>query len=132
MRYFFKSPIVWLEEVQAWMIVWTIFSGGSYAFRKKAHVAIDVLTEKLPEKTQIIVEWFGYICTVFVLGFFFYYSLKLNIQFYTKGKTTAILRIPSWKIYWMATFGSLWMALSATYSMVKSYFLKETDKEEIE
>lgn len=26
MRYFFNSPFVWQEEVQIWMIIWTVFS----------------------------------------------------------------------------------------------------------
>ena len=127
MRYFLRAPIAWQEEVQTWMILWTIFCGSSYVFRKGAHTSIDILTETFSPTMQRLVEWFGYLCTMCALAFFFYYSLKLNIQFYDTNKTTTTLRIASWKINFMVTLGSLWMALSVTYYMVRRQFFPEKE-----
>lgn len=129
-RYFFRSPLAWQEEVQTWMILWTIFCGSSYAFRVGAHVSIDVLTENFSPKWQVIVEWFAYICTMAALAFFFYFSVKLNIQFFETNKVTTTLRIPSWRIYCMSSIGSLWMALSISYYMIKKYLFPELAEEE--
>ena len=106
---------------------WTIFCGSSYAFRKGAHTSIDILTETFPPRVQNAVEWFGYLCTMLALAFFFYYSLKLNIQFYNTNKTTTTLRIASWKINGMVTVGSLWMALSASCYMLRKRLLPEEE-----
>ena len=126
-RYFAHSPIFWMEEVQTWMILWVIFCGSSYAFRKGAHVVIDVLTDTFSPKMQRIVMWFGYICTMAALAFFFYYSLQLNIQFIESGKLTTVIRMKSWVIYIMASIGSLWMAISVTYYTIKERFFPEID-----
>ena len=128
-RYFFHAPLIWQEEVQTWMILWVIFCGSSYAFRKGAHVSIDVLTDSFSPKLQKIIEWFGYICTMAALIFFFYYATRLNIQFFETNKTTTVLRIASWKINIMASIGSLWMALSATYYMIRTQFFPEKKEE---
>lgn len=116
-RYFLKQPFAWQEEVQIWMIVWAIFSGASYAFRCNAHVAIDVLVDALPGRVQRIVEWFGFVCTIAVLLFILISSMQLNIQYYEMGKCTAILRIPSYQIYWIVPFSCCWMMLSYIYQM---------------
>ena len=127
MRYFLRAPFAWQEEVQTWMILWTIFCGSSYAFRKGAYTSIDILTENFSPRMQRVVEWFGYLCTMLALAFFFYYSLKLNIQFYNTNKTTTTLRIASWKINSMVTVGSLWMALSATCYMLRKQLFPEKE-----
>ena len=133
MRYFFNSPFVWQEEVQIWMIIWAIFAGGSYAFRCGSHVSIEVLVETFSPKAQKIIEWFGYLCTLAVLAFVFYYSCKLNIQFLDMNKKTAILKIASYKIYWIVPAGCIWMALSETYRMAVKYFVDGgRAKEEVE
>lgn len=133
MRYFFNSPFVWQEEVQVWMITWAIFAGGSYAFRCGSHVSIEVLVETFSPKAQKIIEWFGYLCTLAVLVFVFYYSCKLNIQYMDMNKKTAILKIASYKIYWIVPAGCIWMAISETYRMIVKYFVGgDQAKEEVE
>lgn len=129
-RYFFHSPLAWQEEVQTWMVLWTIFGGSSYAFRVGAHVSIDVLTENFSPKAQKLVAWFGYLCTMAVLAFFFYYATRLNIQFYDTAKVTTTLRIPTWKIYCTSSVGSMWMALSFTVYMIHTQFFPDTKLEE--
>ena len=126
-RYFAHDPIFWMEEIQTWMILWVIFCGSSYAFRKGAHVVIDVLTDTFSPVMQRVVMWFGYLCTMAALAFFFYHSLQLNIQFIESGKLTTVLRMKSWIIYIMASIGSLWMAISVTYYTIRQRFFPEAD-----
>ena len=130
MRYFFGKPFVWQEEVQVWMIIWTIFSGASYAFRCGAHVSIEVLVETFPKKAQVFIEWFGFFCTVAVLLFVFINSVKLNMQFYDMGKFTSILKIPSYKIYWVVSLSCLWMIVSYAYQIIGKYFGKSSKEAE--
>ena len=132
MRYFFNSPFVWQEEVQIWMIIWTVFFGGSYAFRKGGHVTIEILVDAFPPKLQKAVEWFAYLCATAALIFVCYNSIRLNIQFYNTNKITSVLRIPSYKIYWAVAFGSIWMIISNTLYTVRKlvYGIGGGDKEE--
>lgn len=123
MRYFFNNPFIWLEEVQIWMIIWAIFSGAGYAFRSGAHVAIDVFVDALPRKIQTIIDWFGFLCTIAMLTYVGFYGFKLNMQFLEMGKITSILKIPSYKIYWIVPVGCIWMMISYAYYMAEKYFL---------
>ena len=129
-RYFLRNPIYWLEEVQTWMIIWIIFCGSSYGFRKGAHVMIDVLTDTFPQRMQKAVLWFSYLCSIIVLGFFFYQSLQLTLQFYRTGKLTTVLRMKSWIVYSMAAIGTFWMGLSATYYTLKESFSQDGKAQE--
>lgn len=131
-RYFFKSPFYWQEEVQQGLIIWTIFCGCSYGFRKGSHICVDMLVDRFPAKWQKAVAWLGFVCTIVALGFFLIQSAKLNLQFIRTGKLTTTLRIPQWISYSMATVGSFWMILSAIFNMVKKYVLKIEDNEESE
>lgn len=130
-RYFFNNPFVWTEEVQIWMIVWAIFGGAGYAFRHGAHVSIEVLVERFPEKVQSVIEWFGFFCTLVALTYIFVYSFKLNVQFFDTNKVTSILKIPSYKIYWIVPVGCVWMMLSNAYYMIKKYFLHGSPDEPV-
>lgn len=122
MRYFFNNPFIWMEEVQIWMIIWAIFCGAGYAFRSGAHVSIEVFVDILPRKIQVIIDWFGFICTVAVLIFITFYGFSLNELFITMSKTTPILKIPSNKIYWIVPIGCIWMMISYGYYMIRKYF----------
>lgn len=122
MRYFFNNPFIWMEEVQTWMIIWTIFSGAGYAFRYGAHVSIEVIVDILPRKIQVIIDWFGFICTLAVLIFVTFYGFRLNTLFIEMSKTTSILKIPSSKIYWIVPVGCIWMMISYAYYMIRKYF----------
>ena len=42
MRYFLKRPLYWSEEVATGLFVWTVFIGSAYAYRKHAHLGVDI------------------------------------------------------------------------------------------
>lgn len=56
MRYVVGKPIMWTEEIQMILVVWTVFFGGSVAFRERGHIAIDILFEKFPRKVQRVMN----------------------------------------------------------------------------
>lgn len=56
MRYVVGKPFGWTEEVQMLLLVWSVFSGASIAFRERGHIAIDLLTNALPKKVQEVIE----------------------------------------------------------------------------
>lgn len=56
MRYFLKRPLYWSEEVATGLFVWTVFIGSAYAYRKHAHLGVDILINILPEKIRKVVK----------------------------------------------------------------------------
>lgn len=118
MRYVVKNPILWQEEVCAFCQVWMIFMGASVAFRQGSIVAIEMLTETLPEKAQEIVGYVVDILVLFTLTFLLVKSQAYITQvFGASGRPTPILRIPYSILYGIAPYGC---AL-----MIVSYFLQK-------
>jgi len=61
-RYVFSAPTIWAFDI-SYMCTGTLFVlGAAYALREDAHVRIDFLARKLPERLRQIIEG-----TVFVL-----------------------------------------------------------------
>jgi len=50
MRYFFNHPLQWNDEVVTGLFVWTVFIGSAYAYRKHAHLGVDIVTNALSPK----------------------------------------------------------------------------------
>ncbi len=78
-RYVFNHSIYWSEEVGRYLLIWITFIGASVGFKRKAHVGIDFLYEKLKGSIQkyitIIIEVF----TILVSFVMFFYGIKLTI-----------------------------------------------------
>ena len=46
-RYVLEVGILWAEEVSRLLFVWVVFLGSYVALRRKAHMAIDILADRL-------------------------------------------------------------------------------------
>jgi TRAP-type C4-dicarboxylate transport system permease small subunit len=49
LRYGFNSGITVSEELSRWLFVWMVFLGAIVAMRRRAHLGMDSLVERLPE-----------------------------------------------------------------------------------
>ena len=48
LRYVFNAPLVWTDEAAAYLFVWVAFLGWGLATRKRIHIGIGVIVDKLP------------------------------------------------------------------------------------
>lgn len=96
MRYFFKSPLYWAEEVATGLFVWTVFVGSAYAYRRHAHLGVDILVNALPGKLRSIVKFIIQILELLVLVMLTYVSVLYLTNTWDKLSNT--LRIPSWYV----------------------------------
>jgi len=51
-RYVFNAPIIIGDELAFYLFVYTAVLGIYYAYSRKAHIRVDLLTSRLPERTQ--------------------------------------------------------------------------------
>lgn len=99
MRYFFSTPLQWSEEIVTSLFVWTVFIGSAYAYRKHAHLGVDIVVNLLPEKARetlmlvvsiielLILIMLTYICSEYAYNLLF-------VRGVWKPALTDILRIP--------------------------------------
>ena len=78
-RYVLNHSIYWSEEVGRYLLIWITFLGASVGFRRKAHVGIDFLYQKVSEPIK---RYFKVVIEIFILllsFIMFFYGIKLSI-----------------------------------------------------
>ncbi len=60
-RYLLHSPSSISEEIARFLLIWISLIGAVYCYRTKAHLGLDILTNKLAEKQQKITRIFTHV-----------------------------------------------------------------------
>lgn len=55
-RFILKNPSTLTEEILRYLLVWTTMVGGAYAYGRRKHLSINMLTKKLPHKQQKMLD----------------------------------------------------------------------------
>lgn len=93
MRYFLKTGIYWSEEFATGCFVWSVFIGAVAGFKRKMHVGIDMLVNKLRPKSRHIVKLIVELVQIFINGYIAVIALTyLRIS---SRKPTPVLGISS-------------------------------------
>jgi C4-dicarboxylate transporter DctM subunit len=61
MRYIFKSPSIWTSEVSVLLCVGSAFLPLGFAMKEKAHIDVDLITQRLSHRNQILFSLMGLI-----------------------------------------------------------------------
>ena len=125
-RYLFRSPISWMEEVQALLFMWITFIGGSAAFRYASHVSIEILVDSLPKKIGGLIERFDVLLQLLILGYLCYQEFTYYFQLISTGKVTNLLRIPYSVAYLALPIGGVLMLVSMLWASYQQ-FVKGVD-----
>lgn len=117
MRKVVGHPFAWLEEMQLFFFIWTIFFGGSVAFRTGGQVSIDLIANRLKPKARRILDLFDYAVTVLILVYLCKggYELMMSVS----GKVTPYFKISYAFIDMAAPIGIILMIVQYTVLIVK-------------
>ncbi|HIV74023.1 MAG TPA: TRAP transporter small permease [Candidatus Pseudogracilibacillus intestinigallinarum] len=67
-RVLIQSSFPWTEELARFLMIWVTFLGAAFSFQHGAHIGISMLTDKLPNKLNSIVQLcIGILCTALFL-----------------------------------------------------------------
>ena len=119
MRYFFNHPLQWNDEVVTGLFVWTVFIGSAYAYRKHAHLGVDIVTNALKPKTRAVVQDISSVLELAVLIMLTIISIQyVHNLIYVRGVykpyVSDILRFPRW---WVGIAVPIGFGLSVLYSI---------------
>src|SRR6266576_990287 len=79
LRYVFNQPLVWTDEAAQYCFVWISFLGWTMAARKRIHIGINVVADRLPAAARRTLHalWcvagVGFAAVLAVVGGFFAY-----------------------------------------------------------
>lgn len=77
-RYIFHSPILGVPELATGAMVWVVFIGSAAVSRRGLHVALDVVTKKMPPRWKAAFAIVAGVCTVVILSLLLYWAWALT------------------------------------------------------
>ncbi|SDY62042.1 TRAP transporter small permease subunit [Citreimonas salinaria] len=89
MRYAFNEPTRWAFDVSKQLYGFYFIMLGGYALRHRAHVSVDLVTERLGPRTLKIVQIAGYVIFFFPFTWVFMtQSWDFALRSWNQGETT--------------------------------------------
>lgn len=119
LRSLFNAPLQGAYEMTEFMMGGVVFLGLAYVQRAKGHLAIEILTHRLPLPGQRIVRVLGYLIALMLFCAIAWESSKLayrawDIQDYTMGAA----RLPLWPARSAIALGSFMFCIRLVIDMV--------------
>ncbi|WP_073276143.1 TRAP transporter small permease [Microbulbifer donghaiensis] len=99
-RFLPMSPSSYTEELARYLLVWIGILGAAYAYRKKSHLGIDLLTNALPEGLRRKVQLLTIsMCFVFAAATMVFGGIQLVMLTFELNQLSAALSIPMGYVY---------------------------------
>ena len=130
-RFCFNNPIIWIEEVQMILVVWSVFFGASIAIREKEHMAVEIIYDALPfigKRTLDILSWIVTAATI--VGMIYLLGDRVG-DLIKSGLRTPVLRLPSFIEYAVVVFATVLMLISHIITGLEALLNKEKKEEEV-
>ena len=124
MRFVFKAPLAWTDEVAKYTFVWGTMLGCAYHIRTQGHSKVTVLQSSLKKKNPAIAN--GMKVLVDVLGIVFFavvFAGGISLTLAGLNTRTPALDFPMYIIYLIMPISGLMMVLFQIEVLVKD--LKE-------
>lgn len=113
-RFVLSQPSSFTEEIARFLLIWIGVLGAAYAYRKRAHLGLDLLTSKMApaarRRANVVANLccFGFAASVMVFGGINLVALTLDLR-----QTSAALQVPIGYIYTVIPISGLLICLYA-------------------
>lgn len=77
MRYLFRSPTAWSDELAMICLAYVTFVGGAAAYKRNLHFGIDILVDKLPVAGRMFIRRVVNFMFIFLFGITAYLGYNL-------------------------------------------------------
>lgn len=96
LRYFFNSPLLFVDEVAGFLLVLVIFGGLAYTFRTGAHVRVDLVTTHLPPALRAWLRAGGLALGIVFILVVSWTTLQSALTAYRYGRVSTVMLYPLW------------------------------------
>lgn len=106
-RFVFSNSLSWSEELARYLFIWLIFLCLGAVTLRGEHVAIDIVTDRLPPGVRRVCEQ---VCLVVAFGInavLLVAGLQIAYVLLDLGQTSAALALPMWLVYAALPVGML-------------------------
>lgn len=99
-RFLLQEPSSYTEELARFLLIWIGLLGAAYAYRKKAHLGLDILSQKLEGEAKRKLDVFiSIVCAIFACVIMIYGGSKLVILTLELDQMSAALQIKVGYLY---------------------------------
>jgi TRAP-type C4-dicarboxylate transport system permease small subunit len=116
LRFVFKYPLPWTEEVSRIAFVYSIFVGATIAVREKSHLNIDVILVLLPKGIARAITLLGSVLVGIFLGFVTWEGIAFVRA--TGVQMTPVMQVPFRHLYLVVPISGVLMLLYLVLGMV--------------
>ncbi len=126
-RFILRKPSPFSEEVAGFFLIWVSILGAAYAFYKKAHLGIDILSSKLKGlKRQALEVTVNLIILSFALFIMVVGGMKLVIMTFKLNQISPAVGIPMGYVYSVIPLSGILITLYSV-GFITAY-VKDKDK----
>lgn len=80
MRYMFRNPTAWSDELTMICLAYVTFVGGASAYKRNLHFGIDILVDRIPIKGKLFLWRVINFVFIFLFGYTTYLGYQLTIK----------------------------------------------------
>lgn len=95
-RYVFHASISASEEIATLLFILLSLMGSAIAVKRRAHLGLTIITDRLPPMVQSVITIFGYLCGVIFCAVLAYEGIIMTINEYQLGILTISMNWPEW------------------------------------
>jgi C4-dicarboxylate transporter DctQ subunit len=111
LRYLFGTGFVWTLEVTTYLFAWLVLIGMSYGVRTHSHIAVDLLTAKLPPRTARGVALFTLACGLTYCALMIWGSVAFVDRLMGLGNAARDIPAQRWMLTAVMPFGFVLLAI---------------------
>ena len=126
MRYVFKAPLSWPEELARYCYVYSGMLSAGYCLRRGISFRVDLLYQVFPKPVKILIEYIGKLLVLFLYAFMAYSSINL---IKTTTSISTAMQIPIKYIYLSIPIGMTLGVIRGIQDLIR-YTIKIFKKEE--
>lgn len=120
-RYVLRKPIVGAFEFTEFLMAGIIFIGFAYSQAQKAHLKVDLLSTRLPPKTQYFLQIFNLSITFLFYALIAWRGIVGSWEAYVlDDKTAGLVRIPYWPARAVVPLGAVLLCSQILMDIVGS------------
>ena len=121
MRYFFNSPMLFAAETSEFMMAALIFFGFADTFRKKGHVRVELVTQKLPRTLSEYLRKITLSLGVLFFTVFNWQIVSFIHESFVYNKKSAVMLFPIWIPQLVMLIGSLALWGTIVVKLIRSF-----------
>ncbi|TET43569.1 MAG: TRAP transporter small permease [Dehalococcoidia bacterium] len=126
MRYFFDKPLLFIEELVAYLLVGAVFLGLAYTTREGAHVSVDLVVKRLSDRTRQVLDVVTSLLVLAIMTVYLWYGFKFFLDLLeTQRRSITSLATPMWIPVAFMCMGFLLLCLAIVAHIVTRILEKE-------